>query len=290
VRDNENCNAYKADNMELEIFNFHSWTPLAAFGFVHTFWTLYIDTILCSWLAMIALFFICKAITYVLKHYPQSLPSFIIKSITRGFIGVAEETLGTFDASCFSFAMGMFLFAFSCTLVSLIPGVEEATHDVNTTFALSFVSFLFVQFQGFKAHGFSHLKEYTEPFIFMLPMHIVGDLAKITSMSFRLFGNILAGSVILQLMFFAMAKLSTAICYYSLAVGVLFAAIHIFTKISPKYSYLQRVPSWFYGVFFFPAGIQLFFGLFEGLIQSFIVALLTLTYTGLSINSHKSDS
>lgn len=276
--------------MDLDIFSFHEWRPLAEFGFTASFWTIYIDTILCSWLAMVVLFLTSKAITYCLKTYPESLPSFIIKYATRSLINVATETLGAFNAPCFTFSMGLFLFSFFCTIVSLIPFVEEATHDVNTTFALSFLSFVFVQSQGFKAHGLSHLKEYTQPFILMLPMHIVGDLAKITSMSFRLFGNILAGSVILQLMFLALANIFPYIGAYMACVGAMLLLAHIVIKINPRYDYLNDFLPWLYAVFFLPAGVQFFFGLFEGLIQSFIIALLTLTYTGLSINSNQTDS
>jgi len=276
--------------MDLVIFGFHAWTPLAAFGFTNPFWTIYIDTILCSWLAMIALFFASKIATYILRTYPLGMVSFVIKSTTRALIGITKETLGTFDASCFTFAIGMSLFAFFCTLVSLIPFVEEATRDVNTTFALSIASFLFVQTQAFKAHGLSHLKEYTQPFIFMMPMHIVGDLAKITSMSFRLFGNILAGSVILQLTFFALANMFRYVNYYLLGVSILFIALHALIKINSKYAHLSKYLPYSYMIFFLPAGIQLFFGLFEGLIQSFIIALLTLTYTGLATNSHETKS
>ena len=43
-------------------------------------------------------------------------------------------------------------------------------------------------------------------------------------------------------------------------------------------------------LFFIPAGVQFFFGLFEGLIQSFIIALLTLTYTGLITNTSHEEA
>lgn len=276
--------------MELNIFNFHEWKPLEIFGFTHAFWTIHIDTLLCTWIAMIALFFTCKVLVHILTKQPESMATFIIKSTTKSIIEMATETLGRFDQSCFTFSMGLFLFSAFCTLVSLIPFVEEATRDINTTFALALISFIFVQYQGFKAHGASHLKEYTQPFIFMLPMHVIGDLAKITSMSFRLFGNILAGSVILQLMFLALAKIGPYITYYALFVGALVLCVHGLTKLNPKYKALEKHLPKLYAIFFLPAGLQFFFGLFEGLIQSGIVALLTLTYTGLTINNHPSDS
>ncbi len=276
--------------MDLAIFSFHEWTPLSAFGLKSALWTIHIDTVICTWIAMFALFASCMGIVYCIKNYPNSMPSFIINYITRAMVNMTTETIGSFNHSCFTFAMGLFLFSFFCTLVSLIPGIEEATRDVNTTFALSLLSFLFVQSQGFKAHGLSHLNEYVQPFAFMLPMHIVGDLAKITSMSFRLFGNILAGSVILQLMFLALAKLQPYLTYTVLVIGGIVLVVHALTIFNPRLIHLKNMLPKFYVIFFLPAAVQLFFGLFEGLIQSGIIALLTLTYTGLTTNDHSSDS
>lgn len=282
--------SYQGTLMDLSVFSFHEWQPLAFLGFISPFWTLNMDTIICTWIAMLAIFITCKVLIHSIQKNPTGMPSFIITYSTRALINMAAETLGTFDAQCFTVAMSLFLFSFFCTLVSLIPQVEEATRDINTTLALSLTSFVFVQYQGFKAHGISHLREYAQPFIFMLPMHIVGDLAKIISMSFRLFGNILAGSVILQLMFLVLTEFSSIIRIYILVIGILLIIAHALTLLNPNYVFLKKHIPKLYAIFFIPAGLQFFFGLFEGLIQSGIIALLTLTYAGLTINNESSQS
>ena len=227
----------------------------------------------------------CTAILRSLANNPLGMTSFITKYVTESLMNITTETLGVFDESCFTTAFGLFAFSFSCTIVSLIPHIEEATRDLNTTFALALISFFFVQQQGFKAHGVAHLKEYTHPFIFMLPMHIVGDLAKITSMSFRLFGNILAGSVILHLMYLALERIFPYLGGYFIFVGLLTLFVFLLQRFSSKYANLSAHLPKLYAIFFIPAGLQFFFGLFEGLIQSGVIALLTLTYTGLAINT-----
>lgn len=271
--------------MDLAIFSFHTLSPLKSLGFSNAFWDINIDTLSFTWLAMFVLFVGCWLITRRIRNNPQGMLAFSTKYITQTLVGLTVETLGEFNESCFTTAFGLFAFIFSCTIVSLIPHVEEATRDLNTALAIGLISFISVQIQAFKAHGLGHLKEYTHPFAFMLPMHIVGDLAKITSMSFRLFGNILAGSVILSLMFLVLEKFFFYVGGYFISLAVVFFIMYCLRKFNPKYTslstYLPVVSSFFFAL----AGIQIFFGLFEGLIQAGVVALLTLTYTGMAINA-----
>lgn len=271
--------------MDLAIFSFETLSPLKQWGFTNPFWDIHIDTIKCTWLAMLALFLACSYIVKILTSHPDGLVAFSTKYITQTLIGLTIETVGTFNESSFYTAFGLFLFAFSCTIVSLIPHVEEATRDLNTALAIGIISFISVQIQAFKIHGVGHLKEYTQPFAFMLPMHIIGDLAKITSMSFRLFGNILAGSVILSLMFLFLERFFTFVSSYFASIILIFLVIYALQRKNPKYDFLRSYMTIIASFFFALAGIQIFFGLFEGLIQAGVVALLTLTYSGMAINA-----
>ncbi|MBM3894323.1 hypothetical protein FJ366_01885 [Candidatus Dependentiae bacterium] len=276
--------------MELNIFSFHTKNFFQQLNLTHPFWTLHLDTVICTWFAMFVLFILCSTIIYFIKHKPESMVSFISKSITNMLVSTTSETLGEFDEESFHTSFSLFFFAFSCTLVSLIPHVEEATRDVNTTFALALISFCFVQYKGFKAHGWHRLKEYIQPFFFMLPMHVIGDIAKITSMSFRLFGNILAGSVILQLMFLVLSLFFPYLFIYFAILTILSLAISMLKSRIEFVAHLKPYLSALYVVFLIPAGLQLFFGLFEGLLQSGVIALLTLTYTGLATQKESEEN
>ena len=73
-----------------------------------------------------------------------------------------------------------------------VPVIRSATSDLNTTFALAIVSVAGTQFFGIKASGLlGHLKH------FVNPMEIVSEISKLISFSFRLFGNMFAGDVLL---------------------------------------------------------------------------------------------
>jgi F-type H+-transporting ATPase subunit a len=73
-----------------------------------------------------------------------------------------------------------------------VPFIRSSTSDVNTTLALAIASVLGTQIFGVKASGLlGHLKHFANP------MEIVSELSKLISFSFRLFGNIFAGEVLL---------------------------------------------------------------------------------------------
>jgi F-type H+-transporting ATPase subunit a len=92
----------------------------------------------------------------------------------------------------------MFIFLLLCNWIGIIPGFEEPTKDLNTTLGLGVMGFFIAHATGIKAKGFSeYVKEYFRPMFFLMPLNVVGELAKVISISFRLFGNIMGGSIII---------------------------------------------------------------------------------------------
>ena len=87
----------------------------------------------------------------------------------------------------------------------------------------------------------------------MLPLNLVGKLASIVSISFRLFGNIFGGSIISQIYF------------GSIKGSLLLETIGILSGVN--------------------IAITLFFTLFEGFLQAFVFAMLTLTYLSIGLQS-----
>jgi len=85
-----------------------------------------------------------------------------------------------------------------------IPLMRGGTADLNTTLALALLSVILTQIFGFKYLGAkAHLKKYfnfKDPIMIMLgPLEIIQELARIVSFSFRLYGNIFAGEVLLAI-------------------------------------------------------------------------------------------
>jgi F-type H+-transporting ATPase subunit a len=92
----------------------------------------------------------------------------------------------------------LFLFMLISNWLGIIPHLDEPTKDLNTPLALGLMGFVIAHAAGIKSKGFkAYAKEYFQPMFFMMPLNVIGELAKIVSISFRLFGNIMGGSIII---------------------------------------------------------------------------------------------
>nr|WLD05943.1 ATP synthase CF0 subunit IV [Meringosphaera mediterranea] len=100
------------------------------------------------------------------------------------------------------FISTLFLFIFGCNwagalvpwkLIKLPEGELAApTNDINTTIALALLVSIFYFYGGLRKKGIGYFKRYLEPTPILLPINILEDFTKPLSLSFRLFGNILA--------------------------------------------------------------------------------------------------
>lgn len=229
--------------------------PLAKFGLTDPFWNINYHTILATWLVLLVLMALIIASNFALKRQSNGF-SFVLISFVEHFKDLIDQTLGIFHFRHFTFIASIFIFILSCNLISLIPGVEEPTNDIMTTLALGITAFLYTQFSAIESNGLKHyLKGYLKPFFVMLPLNIVGNLATIISISFRLFGNIFGGAVISNLWYSALSQ------------SFILELIGIFSGVNLT--------------------ITMFFVLFEGLIQAFVFAMLTLTYLSLEVRTEE---
>lgn len=92
----------------------------------------------------------------------------------------------------------LFMFLLLSNWLGIIPHLEEPTKDLNTPLSLGIMGFCIAHYAGIRAKGLkAYLKAYCEPMFIMAPLNIIGELAKVISISFRLFGNIMGGAIII---------------------------------------------------------------------------------------------
>ena len=113
---------------------------------------------------------------------------------------VCGGLLGTHAGRYLPFIMALFFYILTINLLGIIPGFMSATSTLDLTLALALITFLYVQFWGIRNLGIvgylDHLAGSPRDAIgwamlpVMLPVHILGELAKPVSLSCRLFGNI----------------------------------------------------------------------------------------------------
>ncbi len=96
-----------------------------------------------------------------------------------------------------SFIVTLFLFIATCNLLAVVPGYEPPTGSLSTTTALALCVFCAVPFYGIRRHGlrrFLHL--YLEPTPLMLPLNLIGELARTLALAVRLYGNVMSGGLV----------------------------------------------------------------------------------------------
>ena len=117
-------------------------------------------------------------------------------------------------------------------LLGLIPGFLPPTDNLNTTLACALVIFFATHYYGLKAHGIKYLKHFLGPVLWlaplMLPIEIISHLARILSLSMRLFGNIMADHMLLALTLAAPLFLPLFLSPLSLFLGVFVSLIQTF--------------------------------------------------------------
>ena len=123
----------------------------------------------------------------------------IAELLVNWFKDLVHDALGeAYEERYFPLICGLFIFLLLCNWVGIIPGLEEPTKDLNTTLGLGVMGFFIAHGTAIKVKGLKeYVKEYFEPMFFLMPLNVVGEIAKVISISFRLFGNIMGGSIII---------------------------------------------------------------------------------------------
>lgn len=129
------------------------------------------------------------------KDNPGNFQQFL-ELIVSGLKALLEDIVGHGASRKFLYIIGAFAsFIFMSNLFGLFYFLQPPTGNPNTTFALGTCAFLYYNYQGVKAQGLGHyLKHFLGPMPalapLMLPIEIIGHLARVLSLGMRLFGNI----------------------------------------------------------------------------------------------------
>jgi len=160
--------------------------------------TINLEVILMTWIVfalLIIMGLFASNKKSILPRPIQALGELIVSLLYE----LTEDALGKDLAKTYApLICALFMFLLLSNWLGIIPHLEEPTKDLNTTLGLGIMGFLIAHYAGIKSKGFkAYVKEYFQPIFFMMPLNLIGEIAKIVSISFRLFGNIMGGSIII---------------------------------------------------------------------------------------------
>lgn len=215
------------------------------------------ETIVVMWAVMAILLIVFFFITRDLKVKPTSKRQIIAEQIVGFFTGLVEESMGKKWLWFTPYIASLLLVSCLSSLSGLL-GIKAPTSDYSVILAWAIATFLMVQGTGIKSKGIiGYGKGFMEPIPLLFPINIISEVATPISMSFRHFGNIAAGSIIMGLIYASLAVLSSAILQY-IPIAV-----------------IQTIPIFQVGI---PAVLSVYFDVFGSVLQAYIFSMLTMVF------------
>ena len=157
-----------------------------------------------SWFVMILLVIFAFLAVRKIDMIPSRAQN-IFEIIVSGIEEFMVDITGEEGRKFFPLIATVFLYIATCNLLGLIPGFYPPTASINTTLSCALTVVIFTHVIGVKFHGVKYIKHFLGPIWWLSPLiliiELIGHLARILSLSIRLFGNITGHELVLGILF-----------------------------------------------------------------------------------------
>ena len=162
----------------------------------------------------------------------------VLELIVEGILKLLEANMGKRGRDFIFIIGGLVVFILFSNLSGLVPGFDPPTGNLNTTAACALTVFVLTHYYGLREHGIRYVKHFTGPFWWlaplMLPIEMIGHLARPLSLSLRLFGNIMGDHTVI-LIFFSLMPLLVPVVVMFLGMFVAVVQTLVFVLLSMAY-------------------------------------------------------
>lgn len=204
------------------------------------------DTIISTWIVILFLSIFALVVNSSIKKFslvPKGLQNFV-ELMIESIDSMTKTSMGEKYLYFSPWFFNVFAFLLCSNLIGLLC-FRPPTADLATTFMFALTTFFLIHFMGIKTEFKSYFKSYIEPYPILLPLNIISEFATPISLSFRLFGNILGGYIIMSMV-------------YNLFPTILKIGL--------------------------PGILHIYFDVFSGVLQAFIFVILSMTFIKDKIN------
>ncbi|MBW1746377.1 MAG: F0F1 ATP synthase subunit A [Deltaproteobacteria bacterium] len=167
--------------------------------FAHSF-----PHVIYSWVIMILLITLGVIATKSVSMIPSKAQN-VFEVLLSGMEDFMISVTGEEGRWLFPIAATVFLYIFACNLIGLVPGFFPPTASLNTTLSCALPVVIFTHVIGLKYHGPKYIKHFLGPVWWMIPIifpiEVIGHVARILSLTFRLFGNMMGHELVLGILF-----------------------------------------------------------------------------------------
>ncbi len=167
--------------------------------FAHTY-----PHVVYSWVVMTILIVIGALAAKGVSLIPTKGQNFF-EVVVGGIEDFLVDTAGEEARWVFPLVATIFIYIFVGNVIGLVPGFFPPTANLNTTASCALTVFVFTHYIGIKYHGAKYIKHFLGPVWWMSPLifiiELIGHFARILSLSFRLFGNMMGHEIVLAILF-----------------------------------------------------------------------------------------
>ena len=194
------------------------------------------ETLCMTWLTMAIVLIIAFLAVRNLSLVPRGWQN-VIEMVVEGLQAQMKGTMGKGGMFLAPFIISLFMFLLVSNWLGLIPGMASPTNDLNTTLGLALLVIVMVHVLGVVRKGGHYIGHFFKPTPIFVIINAIEEIAKPITLSFRLFGNILAGEILiiilLKLMPIWMPVPSVIWLAFSIFIGAVQA--FIFTMLAMAY-------------------------------------------------------
>jgi len=162
-----------------------------------------------------------------------------LAEITHEFVSdQGESIIGHGHEKFTGYLTALFVFILLSNLIGLVPGLESPTADVVVPLGLALVTFVYYHYNGIRANGLGYVKQFTGPvwwlYPLMIPIEIISHLARVLSLTVRLYANMFAGDLV-TLAFFSLVPVGIPLVFLGLHVFVAGIQAYVFMLLTMIY-------------------------------------------------------
>ena len=198
--------------------------------------TFNVETLYMTWLTMAVILLLAFLATRSLKLVPSGWQN-LIEMVITALHEQIDATMGERGRMLAPMIIALFLFLLVANWIGLVPTLSSPTNDLNTTLGLALLVVVMLHVLGLYFKGMGYIKHFFQPVAPFVIINMIEEVAKPITLAFRLFGNILAGEILiiilLKLMPIWMPVPSVIWLAFSIFVGGVQA--FIFTMLSMAY-------------------------------------------------------
>jgi F-type H+-transporting ATPase subunit a len=191
-----------------------------------------------TWFVILLLIIFAVLATRKIEMVPTKAQNFfeiVISGMEEFMVGITGEEGRWF----FPIMATIFIYIAVCNLLGLVPGFFPPTASINTTVSCAIPVFLVTHYIGIKYHGIKYIKHFLGPVWWLipiiLPIEVIGHLARILSLSFRLFGNITGHELVLAILFMLAGAFFAPLPIMAMGIFVSFVQAFVFFLLSVMY-------------------------------------------------------